>query len=54
MSDLLPITSILSVELPSMFFDRNSIRRNPGHDAGTKICPSGVIISGQDSVTTHI
>ena len=37
-----------------MFLDMKSTRKSPGHDAGTKICPSGVTINGQDSVTMHI
>ena len=40
--------------LPSMFLVMKSTRKSPGHDAGTKICPSGVTINGQDSVTMHI
>lgn len=40
--------------IPCIFLVMKSTRNNPGQEAGTNICPSGVTISGQDSVTIHI
>ena len=48
------IINFKNIFQPFIFLDKKSTRTNPGQDAGTKICPSGVIINGHDSVTTDI